>query len=195
MQPNLVPNSIVYYYFKIDWPKTFKEKYLHEQVYFKYDQIKDELYFYLTRYLETIAPNFAEGTILIGSDHAGFGLKNYLSDYLTTKKVQFVDCGCYTDESCDYPDIAHLVARSISKKLFSKGILICKTGNGMQMTANRHESIRAALCCDENDVRYAKENLKANIIALGSRCCTDDIFCVEHVLMENMLDIFLGNTL
>ncbi len=195
MQLNLIPNSIVYKYFKIDWPKIFKDEYLCEQVYFKYNQIKDELYYYLTRYLEDTAPNFNKDTLLIGSDHAGFELKNYLLGYLTTRKAQFIDCGCYTSESCDYPDIAHLVAHFISKGFFNKGVLICKTGNGMQMTANRHEHVRAVLCYDEDEVRYARENLKASILVLGSYRCTNDPFMIEHSRIEEMLGIFLGNTL
>ena len=183
----------MYFYYSLDWPKSFKKEYLTKQVSFRYNQLvrDNELFNYLGTYLERIAPELDKDSLLIGSDHAGFVLKTLLAGYLKSKNVPFVDCGCYSNESCDYPDIAHLVARSISKKFFSKGILICKTGNGMQMTANRHENIRAALCCDENDVRYVKENLKANIIVLGSRYCTNDIFCVEQVLMENMLDVWL----
>jgi len=105
--------------------------------------------------------------ILIASDHAGFILKNKLIDYFKNK-FEFTDFGTNSEESVDYPDFAHKLARKISTKKLS-GVLICGSGVGMSMVANRYNNVRAALCLDENMAKLSRQHNDANILVLGSR--------------------------
>tara|TARA_B100000029_G_scaffold514715_1_gene618615 strand:+ start:565 stop:1002 length:438 start_codon:yes stop_codon:yes gene_type:complete len=106
--------------------------------------------------------------ILIASDHAGFLLKDFLIKKLKNK-FEFKDLGTTGTDSVDYPDYAHKLSEKISKKKFSHGILICGSGIGMSMVANRYSNVRAALCIDEKMAKLAKEHNNANILVLGSR--------------------------
>ena len=105
--------------------------------------------------------------ILIASDHAGFVLKNKLMDYFKNK-FEFTDFGTNSEESVDYPDFAHKLANEISIKNLT-GVLICGSGLGMSMVANRYNNVRAALCFDENMARLSRQHNDANILVLGSR--------------------------
>ena len=105
--------------------------------------------------------------ILIASDHAGFVLKNKLIDYFKNK-FEFTDFGTNSEESVDYPDFAHKLANEISIKNLT-GVLICGSGLGMSMVANRYNNVRAALCFDENMARLSRQHNDANILVLGSR--------------------------
>ena len=105
--------------------------------------------------------------ILIASDHAGFFLKNKLINYFK-KKFEFIDFGTHSEESVDYPDFAHKLANEISTKNLS-GVLICGSGVGMSMVANRYKNVRAALCFNENMAKLSRQHNDANIIALGAR--------------------------
>ena len=84
--------------------------------------------------------------IAIGSDHGGFKIKQLIYQHLMSKKVTVIDYGCYSEESVDYPDLAHKVCDSIESKDFDLGILVCGSGNGINMTANSHNGVRSALC-------------------------------------------------
>ena len=105
--------------------------------------------------------------LLIASDHAGFVLKNKLMDYFKNK-FEFTDFGTNSEESVDYPDFAHKLANEISTKKLS-GVLICGSGVGMSMVANRYNNVRAALCFNENMAKLSRQHNDANIITLGAR--------------------------
>ncbi len=105
--------------------------------------------------------------LLIASDHAGFVLKNKLMDYFKNK-FEFTDFGTNSEESVDYPDFAHKLANEISTKNLS-GVLICGSGVGMSMVANRYKKVRAALCLNEKMAELSREHNNANVLVLGSR--------------------------
>lgn len=106
--------------------------------------------------------------ILIGADHAGFELKNKIKKYFQ-KSYDFRDVGTFSEESVDYPDFANeLCKRKIDEKL-KFGVLICGSGLGMSMVANRHKNIRAALCLNEEMAKLSRQHNDANILVLGSR--------------------------
>lgn len=107
--------------------------------------------------------------VAIGSDHGGFNYKNKIKEYLISRGIEFVDAGTYTAESCDYPEIAHKVAHLISEKSADRGILICGTGIGMCIAANKVKGIRAALCSDTFSARVTREHNDSNILCLGER--------------------------
>jgi len=105
--------------------------------------------------------------IAIGSDHAGFKLKQTLKSLLSEMGHTYEDFGCYDTGSVDYPDIAYKVAEAVAQGDFEQGILICSTGIGMSMVANKVPGIRAALCHDTFSARRAREHNDANILCLG----------------------------
>lgn len=108
--------------------------------------------------------------IMIGSDHAGFGLKEMCKDFLGKRKEHVVtDIGVFSRESSDYPLIAHKVARGVASGQYRRGILICGSGIGMSMVANRYKGVRAALCCDLYSARLSRLHNDANILAMGER--------------------------
>ncbi|MCM8782990.1 MAG: ribose 5-phosphate isomerase B, partial [Candidatus Omnitrophica bacterium] len=106
--------------------------------------------------------------VIIGSDHAGFRLKEILKDYLFKKGIMVKDVGTFSDESCDYPEFAFKVASSVSKKEFYRGILVCKTGIGNSIVANRFKGVRAALCYNLKATRLSRQHNDANILVLGA---------------------------
>ena len=106
--------------------------------------------------------------IIIGSDHAGYRLKEYIKKILS-EKVEFVDKGVFSEDSVDYPDIAYKVAYPIMKSEFQHGILICGTGIGMCITANKFPGVYAALIYSIETARLAKKHNNANLICLGGR--------------------------
>jgi ribose 5-phosphate isomerase B len=108
-------------------------------------------------------------TIAIGSDHAGFELKEQLKSWLTGKGYTINDHGTYSADSVDYPDFIHPVALSVCDHTADAGIIICGSGNGAAITANKHQKIRAALCWNVEIARFAKEHNDANIISLPAR--------------------------
>ena len=107
--------------------------------------------------------------IAIVSDHAGFYLKEKLIDFLIKEKYDIKDFGCSTAEIVDYPDYGHPMANAISKGEYKLGISICGTGNGINMTVNKHPGIRSALCWNEEIGRLARAHNDANICALPGR--------------------------
>ena len=107
--------------------------------------------------------------IAIGSDHAGFELKQQLIPYLEAKGMEMVDHGCYTQERVDYPDFAHTVAKSVLNKEVSYGVLMCGSGNGINMAANKHGGIRSALCWTPEISALARQHNDANILVLPAR--------------------------
>ena len=107
--------------------------------------------------------------IAITSDHAGIEIKKLLSGHAKSLGHEVTDLGPYTPDSVDYPDFAHLVANSISKGETEWGVLICGTGIGMCMAANRHKGVRAALCHDAFTAEMARTHNDANVLCLGAR--------------------------
>ena len=107
--------------------------------------------------------------IAIGSDHAGFELKEILISYLKTKNIDVVDKGCYSLERADYPDAAHAVSTDVINNEVNFGILMCGSGNGINMSANKHKGIRAALCWNSEISALARQHNDANILTLPAR--------------------------
>ncbi len=96
--------------------------------------------------------------ISIGSDHAGFDSKKSIKDYLLTLEIDFFDFGCFSEDSVDYPDYAHKVSESIESNDFEFGILICGSGQGVNMTANKYKGVRSALCWSEEIARLSRQH-------------------------------------
>ena len=107
--------------------------------------------------------------IAIGSDHGGFRLKEEIKDYLRQQGVEHTDFGTYSTASVDYPDIAQTVGEKVAAGEFERGILICGTGIGISIAANKVPGVRAALCGDVFSARMSREHNNANILALGER--------------------------
>ncbi len=107
--------------------------------------------------------------LAIGSDHGGYALKEKIKDYLLNNGYNVEDFGCFSEESTDYPDYALKVAEAVSCGEFDAGILICGTGIGISIAANKVKGIRAALCHDGLTARLAKQHNNANILCMGGR--------------------------
>ncbi|THB79800.1 MAG: ribose 5-phosphate isomerase B [Desulfobulbaceae bacterium] len=107
--------------------------------------------------------------IAIGSDHGGYRLKVYLKSLLEELGYEVIDVGCQSESSVDYPDFASLVCESVLTDKAGAGILVCGTGIGMSMAANRQPGIRAALCHNEYTARMSREHNDANVLCLGER--------------------------
>ena len=110
--------------------------------------------------------------IFISSDHAGFKLKEAIKSYLSNKKLLFTDMGPYNDSRVDYPDFAHKVAKRVMLNKNNVGILVCGSGMGMNIVANKHKNIRAAQCFNLKSTKLSRLHNDANIITLGSRLLT-----------------------
>ena len=110
--------------------------------------------------------------IFISSDHAGFKLKESIKAYLQNKKVKFKDLGPNNNSSVDYPDYAHKVARKVKLNKSNIGILVCGSGTGMSIAANKHKNVRAAQCFNLKSTKLSRLHNDANIITLGSRLIT-----------------------
>ena len=107
--------------------------------------------------------------IIISNDHAGVELKNKVKDYLESKGYKLKDLGNNDGESVDYPDIIHPLAKEISEKNDSKGIIMCGTGNGVSMVANKYEGVRAGLCWSKEIAELIRKHNNANILSLPAR--------------------------
>ena len=122
--------------------------------------------------------------IAIGSDHAGYDLKVKVIKHLENKGIEVKDFGPFNDDRADYPDYAHPVAKAVTNKETELGILICGSGNGINMTANKHQKIRSALCWQKDIAEMARLHNNANIIALPAR------YISEELALE-CIDIFI----
>ena len=107
--------------------------------------------------------------IAIGSDHGGFELKEYLKKYLDKKGVKYKDFGTFSTESCDYPDFGSKVGAAVGYGDFEKGLLICTTGIGMSIVANKYCGVRAALCYNVDSAKYSRGHNDSNILVLGAK--------------------------
>ena len=111
--------------------------------------------------------------IAIAADHAGYFLKEKIKKYLINEKYEIKDFGSYTEEIVDYPDYAHILADAVSNGDFDLGFSICATGNGINMTVNKHQGIRGALCWNEEMSKLARAHNDANICAMPGRFITE----------------------
>lgn len=123
--------------------------------------------------------------IAIGCDHAGVDFKNTIISFLKENGIQVIDCGCYDNNSVDYPDIAEVVCQKITEGTCEKGILICGTGIGISISANKINGIRAALCHDYFSAKYTRLHNDANIICFGARV-------IGTGLATELVDVFLS---
>lgn len=124
--------------------------------------------------------------LAIGSDHAGFELKEELITYLKSKQIEINDKGCYSLERADYADYGHAVANAVINNEVTFGILMCGSGNGINITANKHKGIRAALCWNPEIAALARQHNDANILVLPARYISieDAYMCVDYFLKE-----------
>ena len=111
--------------------------------------------------------------IAIACDHGGYEYKQIIMQHLADRNIQYRDFGTDSQESCDYPDFAQPVAKAVAAGEFEKGILICGTGIGMSIAANKVKGIRAAVCGDSFSVRATREHNDANILCLGARVISE----------------------
>ncbi len=113
--------------------------------------------------------------VAIGSDHGGFEYKGKIIDFLNKNGYEVKDFGTYSNESCDYPEYAHQVAKAVVSGEFDRGILICGTGIGMSIAANKVKGIRAALCSDTFSAHATREHNDSNVLCLGARAIGDEL--------------------
>lgn len=113
--------------------------------------------------------------IAIGCDHAGFTLKEHLKSVIQAKGVVVEDFGCFSEERVDYPDMIHPLARAVDSGTIQTGIIICGSGNGVAMVANKYAGVRAALCWTEEISTLARQHNDANILALPGRFISWDL--------------------
>ncbi|MBO7376970.1 MAG: ribose 5-phosphate isomerase B [Clostridia bacterium] len=124
--------------------------------------------------------------IAIGSDHAGPDIKSRLADHLKESGFSVIDLGTFSADSCDYPVYAEKVCHAVSSGMAEAGILICGTGIGMSICANKHRGIVAAHCTDVFSAKMAREHNGANVICMGARIS-------DYTSIENMTDVFLSS--
>lgn len=126
-------------------------------------------------------------TIGFASDHAGFEIKNAMMEYMKSQGYSCKDFGTDSDESCDYPDFAHLLAKAVEAGEVDKGIALCGTGNGIAMALNKHQGIRAAICWNNEMARLTRAHNNANILVYPARFITIDE-------AKEMADIFFSTS-
>ncbi len=123
--------------------------------------------------------------IAIGADHAGFEYKEQIINHLKKKGFEVKDFGAYSEESVDYPDFAHPVCKAIENNEFDQGVLICGSGNGISISANKHQGIRSAICWNATITELARQHNNANVLTLPAR-----FISIEEAL--NFVDIFFS---
>lgn len=123
--------------------------------------------------------------IAMCSDHAGYELKSIIQGYLESQGIQYADFGTNSTDSCDYPDFAHPCANAIENEDCYPGIAMCGSGNGIQMTLNKHQGIRAALCWTVELAKLARQHNNANVLVLPARF-------IEPTLALDIVDAFLN---
>jgi ribose 5-phosphate isomerase B len=125
------------------------------------------------------------GTIAIATDHGGYEMKEFLKDKLLSEGYDIEDFGTNSSESVDYPDMIHPLANAINSAKIKRGIILCGSGNGAQITANKYNKVRAALCWSVEQAKLAREHNDANIISLPGRF-------VSNELAWEMVQVFLS---
>jgi ribose 5-phosphate isomerase B len=126
----------------------------------------------------------AKKLIAVAADHAGFGMKEMVKDYLVLKGYDILDLGTDSAASVDYPDYGHAMGEALDSGQAERGIVICGSGIGISMAANRHASVRAALCTNGVMARLARQHNDANVLALGARIVGEEVArnCVDEFL-------------
>ena len=127
--------------------------------------------------------------ICIASDHAGFKMKESIKDFLINKNISIIDLGPMNENSVDYPDFAKKVSNRVKLKKSEAGILICGSGIGMNMAANRHKNIRAALCYNTKTSKLSRMHNDANVISIGARLTKKNVAlrCVNTFIKTNFI--------
>lgn len=125
--------------------------------------------------------------IVIGNDHAGVDLKEAIISFLKGREIEYINVGSNSKESVDYPDFAHPVSEQVNKKEVDFGILICGSGNGVAMTANKYPNVRAALCWDAEIATLSRKHNNANILCLPARYISQ-----EKAL--NIVEVFINES-
>ena len=125
--------------------------------------------------------------IILASDHAGFKLKEVIKKFLIKKRKKVLDLGTKNSSSVDYPDYAHLLSRKMRRTQNKFGILVCGSGTGMSMAANKHKNIRAALCYDIKSTKLSRKHNDANVMTIGARLIKKNVAlkCVNTFLKTN----------
>ena len=119
--------------------------------------------------------SLSEMKIAMASDHAGYALKLQVKAWLEAQGAEVHAFGCYSSESCDYPDFAHPCAVGVENAEVDFGVILCGTGNGISMTANKHQGVRAALCWDVPLAELARQHNNANVLALPARFISEEL--------------------
>lgn len=122
--------------------------------------------------------------IAIGSDHAGFEYKELLKGWLEKEGIPFRDFGTFSKDSADYPDFAHPVANAVESSEFELGVLVCGSANGVAITANKHQGVRAAICWLEEIAALARQHNNANVVCIPARF-------IEYATAEKIVHRFL----
>lgn len=125
--------------------------------------------------------------VAIGSDHAGFEYKEEIISFLESKGLQVKDYGTYSKDSVDYPDYAHPVSTAVEREQAAFGILVCGSANGVAITANKHQGIRAAICWGEELSRLARSHNNANVLCIPARF-------VDIPVATQMVEVFMGTS-
>lgn len=123
--------------------------------------------------------------VALASDHAGYEMKMIIEGYLDSQNIEYVDFGTHSADSCDYPDFAHPAAEAVENGTCYPGIALCGSGNGIAMTLNKHQGIRAAICWTPELARLARAHNNANVLVLPARF-------VEPAEAMNIVDVFLA---
>ena len=123
--------------------------------------------------------------IAIGSDHGGYALKQRVMRHLEEAHIPYEDMGCHSQERFDYPVYGHAVARAVAEGRCEKGIVICTTGIGISIAANKHPGVRCALCADSLTAKLTRQHNDANMLAMGAAI-------TGEALAERILDVFLA---
>ena len=126
--------------------------------------------------------------IALGADHGGFQLKKDIGEFLRSEGYDTVDYGTQSSEPCDYPVYAYRVAKSVSERKADLGVLICKSGNGMAMVANKLPNVRAAICFDKNVASLSRQHNDANILVLGSEHLLDEPELILRTWLESSFE-------
>ncbi len=126
-------------------------------------------------------------SVALGADHAGYHLKEYLKDILQGLNLRISDMGTDSPDATDYPQYAHAVAREVTEGQAGRGVLVCGTGIGMAMAANRHRGVRAAACYSEEQATYSRSHNNANVLCMGARL-------TDTGTAEKILKIFLNTS-
>lgn len=123
--------------------------------------------------------------ILIAADHGGFALKEDIKTFTFNHTIEWIDLGTHSSESVDYPDYAHKMAEAIKNGVADKGVLICRTGIGMSIAANRHPHIRAAVCANSTMAKYTRIDNDSNVLCFGASM-------IGNRVAEDCIEVFLN---